>query len=479
MAPVGPIRSGEVRRWAGPRGVLSVGLALLCLLLTKTVGAAVISVPTDAPSIQMAVDLATNGDTVFVEPGTYQEKTQILGKSISLIGAGVEQTFISGLSLPDDGFPLLLLRDCDSTSIVTGFTFEDADNWAGYGGAIRYERFTDTRVTGNRFQNNHAYSGGAIDVEGPSYGEPPTAPRITGNHLEGNSAEVGGAVSVLGKVGAHVTSNVFVDNEGFYGSAIAIEFNWDVPARIAGNLIYANGPGLGAIYIGAKGYALIELNTLFGNIGGGSTAGIYMVGTIYGVVEVTIRNNIITGCNNGRAISLVPAGPSPVYLSCNNLWANPSGDYLNLQPGATDFSLDPQFCNPSAADFRLEADSPCAPGGACGLVGALDVGCAPTSHVDPVAPPTERPTLSVVRAGALNEMAIVLTNGGGATTGVLRILDVQGRVIVSKPQRIDQGRFEVSLRSLLGDRARLPGSLYLVTLTADGIRLSAKLSVKE
>ena len=40
-------------------------------------------------------------------------------------------------------------------------------------------------------------------------------------------------------------------------------------------------------------------------------------------------------------------------------------------------ALDPLFCDPAAEDWRLCAESPCAPGaGGCGLIGALPVGCS-------------------------------------------------------------------------------------------------------
>ena len=42
-------------------------------------------------------------------------------------------------------------------------------------------------------------------------------------------------------------------------------------------------------------------------------------------------------------------------------------------------SADPLFCNPDLADFRLQDDSPCAPGGECGLIGAWPVGCGPST----------------------------------------------------------------------------------------------------
>ena len=52
-----------------------------------------IVVPTDYSSIQEAINAATDGDTVFVKRGTYDE-TLVLNKTISLIGEDRDTTII-------------------------------------------------------------------------------------------------------------------------------------------------------------------------------------------------------------------------------------------------------------------------------------------------------------------------------------------------------------------------------------------------
>lgn len=39
---------------------------------------------------------------------------------------------------------------------------------------------------------------------------------------------------------------------------------------------------------------------------------------------------------------------------------------------------DPLFCDPENGDLRLQEDSPCGPGGDCGLMGAWPIGCGGT-----------------------------------------------------------------------------------------------------
>jgi len=46
--------------------------------------AATISVPTDQPTIQAAIDYELSGDVIEVAPGTYSESIDFLGKAITL-----------------------------------------------------------------------------------------------------------------------------------------------------------------------------------------------------------------------------------------------------------------------------------------------------------------------------------------------------------------------------------------------------------
>jgi hypothetical protein len=57
----------------------------------------------------------------------------------------------------------------------------------------------------------------------------------------------------------------------------------------------------------------------------------------------------------------------------------PGSDWLQL-PGATDVSVDPLFCDLPNKDVRLRSDSPLL-GGACGTIGAHDVGCDASTEV--------------------------------------------------------------------------------------------------
>ena len=81
MPPIGPISR-----------ILMLAFSL-SFLWTRTAAAEVIQVPLDSPTIQGAIDVATNGDPVLVAPGAHVENIDFRGKAITVTSeAGPEMT---------------------------------------------------------------------------------------------------------------------------------------------------------------------------------------------------------------------------------------------------------------------------------------------------------------------------------------------------------------------------------------------------
>jgi hypothetical protein len=86
-------------------------------------------------------------------------------------------------------------------------------------------------------------------------------------------------------------------------------------------------------------------------------------------------NDVTTSCDDLTTLS----------LGCSDVYGNLDGDWTGCIAGldGTDgnFSADPAYCGADDGDYTLRSDSPCAPPGVtgCGLVGALPVGCGPVS----------------------------------------------------------------------------------------------------
>jgi parallel beta-helix repeat protein len=67
-----------------------------------------VSVPEEATSVQEAIDLVTNGGTIVVGPGTYEETLEIFNKSITLKGAGRDQVTLTS---EERGTQLVIFSD--------------------------------------------------------------------------------------------------------------------------------------------------------------------------------------------------------------------------------------------------------------------------------------------------------------------------------------------------------------------------------
>jgi hypothetical protein len=85
-----------------------------------------------------------------------------------------------------------------------------------------------------------------------------------------------------------------------------------------------------------------------------------------------IEANIAAG-NAGYGF-VVEGGIAATVLH-NDSWMNAGGDFQGVSDHSSSLTLDPQFCDVVAGDYRVAASSPCATSGPYGQIGALGVGC--------------------------------------------------------------------------------------------------------
>jgi hypothetical protein len=228
----------------------------------------------------------------------------------------------------------------------------------------------------------------------------------------------GGYGIMIGGAGAGYISNCTIkyNNYGIYGSYDAIFEVHDTEISHNVNGIYSYAPDLavdvencifkhntnnairsqslianGCLFIdnsGTSGGAISLRSPRGSNIQGCSFvansaysgSGI-ICSSSYGYGAPTIlRNNIFAYNQNGSAISWADSSSS-LSISCTDIFGNPGGDWTGCIAGQADtngnFSADPRFCDTTAGDFHLAANSQCLPANnTCGvLVGALGVGC--------------------------------------------------------------------------------------------------------
>lgn len=168
--------------------LLSVAIAFIGITSAKT-----IHVPDDYPTIQQAVDDATDGDTIIVHSGTYYENVMI-GQSLTIIGEG---------AIIDAGGEFQCLDMQSTSGSIRGFTVQNGDIGIGLSHASNVNVEGNTALNNlvgfhlwdsnnNNVKNNIAqrneYSGMAIHgwdgAEGSSYNT------ITNNELSNNGAGI-------------------------------------------------------------------------------------------------------------------------------------------------------------------------------------------------------------------------------------------------------------------------------------------------
>jgi hypothetical protein len=320
---------------------------------------AVLAVPANYTSIQVAIDSAVPGDTVLVAPGRYYENIRFKGKGIVVASrfartrntADIERTIIDGSrpAHPDTGTVVRFVNQEDSTAVLEGFTITggtgtvwlDAKDLAYFreGGGVLCELASPT-IRYNHIVNNVAVAttknvrgdslisagGGAIRC---GYSEP----TIANNVIRGNRGRYGGGIVLFHSAGI-VRNNLVVDNTGgedFGGAGL-----W-----IVGSLSYRLS-------------TLVEHNTIVNNRSTtadasnpramkGRGGGLIVAGT-----KAVLRNNIIWG--NAQAAG-GQIGYSPGAL--------PEMSYNLVQggaPGTGNLDQDPRFAETTR--FTLAPDSP-------------------------------------------------------------------------------------------------------------------------
>ena len=233
------------------------------LTIGSTAAATVIHVPADQTTIQAAINVAVNGDTVLVAPGTYVENINFLGKAITVASAkGPKVTIIDGNK--KDSVVIFDHKET-ATSVLSGFTIQN-----GYattyisGGGIDMEFSSAATITGNIITGNQSNLGAGICGQGGTA-------IITNNIIRNNSAERGGGIELDATYGPQITANLIENNTAFLGGGgIEVEgLQGPSPALISNNIIRGNNAGSqsqgGGIYAFNSNYALVIQNLIVGN----------------------------------------------------------------------------------------------------------------------------------------------------------------------------------------------------------------------
>jgi hypothetical protein len=316
-------------------------IAWLILLPVIAVGAT-IRVPVDQPTIQSGINVALDGDTVLVAPGTYAENLTVSGKGIVLLSeGGPVVTTLTPASLPAN--ILQYVNDYDQSNTVQGFTF------TGVNELHCIESMQGTLIADNcRFIDNilSGEIGGAVMIWNK-------AAIRNCLFMNNRGAKHGGAIRWVNSGGGVIENNEFRDNSARYGGGVNLLYAGNVIVRF--NLFVsdtAEEQG-GAIYLGNSSNIRMNNNTIDSCISQNGTGG----GIAYHYcANDTSFNNIIINCT-GYGIWQV--GSIGYMVDYNDCLSNSPSSYFDIVPGSGSLSIDPELVGGVPFNYHLQPASPC------------------------------------------------------------------------------------------------------------------------
>lgn len=390
--------------------MLLLFLAFFVLSFTATLSATWHVYPDgsgDAATINEALLLSAEGDTVLAAPGTYFESLIMRNGRTLISETGPEETIIDAQGIGR----VIYCSHLENPIYISGFTLRNgfADIGAGLYCNVSTVTFEDNIVYGNSADEHPRYGGGVY-----LRGSPPST-IIRGNLIYGNTADMGAGIFCNGGDQSSLIGNTVVNNSSQFGAGVISHNGSDI--TVSQNLIAMNEGSSGfGIYIHSSSDASLTCNDVWMNV----------PDNYHGPDVTGIDGNI---------------------------------------------SIDPIFCDVAQNDYSLDASSPCLPmnhpdGADCGQIGALGQGCELEPQGVSYSEETGVAELRLLPSPASGPVTIQYTTPGGGPVAI-EIFDSSGRLI----RQIFRGATETGTYPLIwdgndnGGRASVSG-VYFVRLRA-------------
>jgi uncharacterized repeat protein (TIGR01451 family) len=203
-------------------------------------------------SINAAISEARYGDTIIVNPGTYNEAVN-MKSGVKIYGAGAAVTVIRG----DGSGPVVTASGAEimSDAIISGFTIIGGN--ADRGGGIYIHDASPTVENNIVISNAATFFGGGICIQSG-------LPSIRNNVIASNSAAIfGGGIYVANGAPA-ITNNTIVGNSAaIFGGGI---FNLRGSPFIGNNVVVSNSASWSGGIHNHDGAPISDYNNVWGNI---------------------------------------------------------------------------------------------------------------------------------------------------------------------------------------------------------------------
>jgi len=248
-----------------------------------------INVPEDYSTIQGGINIATNGDTILVQPGTYNENINYNGKRIvigSLILTTQDTSYIISTIINgnNNGSVVTFSNYENYTAVLNGFTITNGNS--ADGGGIHCNNNSSPSIMNISIYGNLSIKGGGIYCNN-SY------PTLSNVSITGNtSTSYGGGIyeesSSLTLNNVTISGNSSVRGGGIYINGYGYNFSSTLTdVEISGNTSSTQG---GGIYCNYSSPTLSYVNIL-GNTASSSGGGIHCEGSEPTLTNVTISGN--------------------------------------------------------------------------------------------------------------------------------------------------------------------------------------------